>query len=161
MIRITIAGDLCPRYRCFGVVHSSEYSDSINDVQKIIKESNYALVNLECPIIEGGKPIKKQGPNLKAPLKVIDFIKYCGFDGVTLANNHFYDYGEDGVISTINICKRYNIDFVGGGENIENARNILYKTINDKNLEKVSPAKVTCSLSQTISITFAAHSFSV
>lgn len=134
MIRITIAGDLCPRYRCFGVVYNSEYSDNINEIQKIIKESDYALVNLECPIIEGGKPIKKQGPNLKAPLKIIDFIKYFGFDGVTLANNHFYDYGEDGVISTISICKKHNIDFVGGGENIEIARNILYKTINDKTI---------------------------
>lgn len=115
MIRITIAGDLCPRYRCFGVVHNGEYSDCINDIPKIIKESDYALVNLECPIVDTATPIKKQGPNLKAPLKVIDFIKYCGFKGVTLANNHFYDFGDEGVANTIKACKEYELDNVGGG----------------------------------------------
>lgn len=131
MVKILVAGDLCPRDRGLQIVCSGEYIDYFKSVKSVIKNVDYSLLNLECPIVDTAIPIKKQGPNLKAPLKVIDFIKYCGFDGVTLANNHFYDYGEDGVISTISICKKHNIDFVGGGENIEIARNILYKTINE------------------------------
>ena len=134
MVKILVAGDLCPRDRGLQIVCSSEYINHFNSVKCVINNVDYSLVNLECPIVDTATPIKKQGPNLKAPLKVIDFIKHCGFDGVTLANNHFYDYGDDGVISTINICKKHNIDFVGGGENIEIARNILYKTINDKTI---------------------------
>lgn len=132
MIRITIAGDLCPRYRCFGVVHNGEYSDCINDIPKIIKESDYALVNLECPIVDTATPIKKQGPNLKAPLKVIDFIKYCGFKGVTLANNHFYDFGDEGVANTIKACKEYELDNVGGGVDLQASKKVLYKKLKGK-----------------------------
>lgn len=132
MIRITIAGDLCPRYRCFGVVHNGEYSDCINDIPKIIKESDYALVNLECPIVDTATPIKKQGPNLKAPLKVIDFIKYCGFKGVTLANNHFYDFGDEGVANTIKACKEYGLDNVGGGVDLQASKKVLYKKLKGK-----------------------------
>ncbi len=134
MIKISIAGDICSRDRGAEVIQKGDYSQYFKTVKDILEDCDYSLVNLECPIIDTARPIKKQGPNLKAPQKIINLIKYCGLDGVTLANNHFYDYGDDGVISTINICKKHNIDFVGGGENIEIARNILYKTINNKTI---------------------------
>jgi poly-gamma-glutamate synthesis protein (capsule biosynthesis protein) len=51
---------------------------------------------------------------------------------VTLANNHFRDYGEDGVDTTLQACAKKNLDFVGGGHNVHEASTILYKNINSK-----------------------------
>ncbi len=48
---------------------------------------------------------------------------------VTLANNHFYDYGDLGVKCTIEECRTKGIDCVGGGEKISEAIQVLYKKI--------------------------------
>ncbi|MBE6291664.1 MAG: CapA family protein [Bacteroidales bacterium] len=138
MLEIIIAGDLCPRDRCAKVIEDGTVESCIRGISDVIRQSDYSLVNLECPIIEDGTPIKKQGPNLKTSSKVIDLIKCCGFKGVTLANNHFYDYGDEGVINTIRTCKECGIDYVGGGENLQEARGVLYKKIKEKTVAFVN-----------------------
>ena len=61
-------------------------------------------------------------------------IKWLGVDCVTLANNHFYDYGDQGVRNTLQACELSGIDYVGGGNNISEAGTILYKTIREETL---------------------------
>lgn len=56
-------------------------------------------------------------------------MKYAGFNMATLANNHFYDYGDDGVMQTLDACKTENIYVVGGGMTISEASKIFYKEI--------------------------------
>lgn len=47
------------------------------------------------------EPIRKCGPALRAERNTIDAIKYAGFDSVTLANNHFRDFGDNGYLTTL------------------------------------------------------------
>ena len=129
---IIIAGDLCPQER---VAHNLElgcYEKIFSEVKPIIESSDYAIVNLEAPIVtRPAKPISKSGPNLKCSPKVVDAIRYIGFKGVTLANNHFYDYGEEGALSTIRELEVNGIDYVGAGKGRLEAAKILFKTINN------------------------------
>ena len=53
---------------------------------------------------------------------------------MTLANNHFYDYGDGGVIDTLDSLKCCGIDFVGGGMNAEQASEIFYKEVEGEKL---------------------------
>lgn len=133
MIDIIIAGDFAPQCRVESLLSNNEYEVIFGKVKDIISSSSYSIVNLESPITnEHALPIRKTGPNLKCSAKVIDAIKYVGFNCVSLANNHFYDYGEDGVSMTLSICKSLGVDTIGGGENIRQASDILYKDINGK-----------------------------
>ncbi|MBR5281520.1 MAG: CapA family protein [Alistipes sp.] len=132
MVKILIAGDLCPRNRCQDIIEQSLFSDKFDCVKDTITKADYSLVNLECPIITNGTPIKKQGSNLKSSPAIVKFINYLGFKGVTMANNHIRDYGGDGVIETMRTLKHNHIDIVGVGKNINEAKTILYKTINQK-----------------------------
>ena len=72
-------------------------------------------------------PIKRVSPNLSSSPKGIEAIKYAGFDIATLANNHILDFGDQGLMDTVNLCSQYNIDTVGVGKNLEDASKILYK----------------------------------
>lgn len=134
-MRLLIAGDFCSRYRTVDIIESGRYDDALGSVRTITKKCDYSIVNLECPVINGTlTPITKQGPNLSGSEKMLDAISYMGFDCVTLANNHFLDQGENGVKTTISELDYRCIDYVGGGNNIEEASKVLYKDIVGKTL---------------------------
>lgn len=99
-------------------------SDSI--VSKI-QASAYSIVNLEAPVINKGfQPIAKFGPNLHMSSDAISYLKNVGVNCVTLANNHFYDYGSEGVNKTIEVLDNEDICHVGGGRNEDELKRILY-----------------------------------
>ena len=135
MINILVAGDYRPVLRVQQLINECKYNHIFSEVKQYTDKVDYSLVNLESPVvINRAEPIKKIGPNLKCSKDAIDAIKYAGFNCVTLANNHFYDYGEVGVKDTITTCKEQGIDYIGGGENIEEAEKILYKEIKGKKI---------------------------
>ncbi len=136
---IIIAGDLCPKGRIAQLFEEKQYAEVFQDVKPVIEHASYAIVNLEAPIVNGkGTPIVKSGPNLKCSDKVIDAILYAGFKGVTLANNHFYDYGEDGALITMQKLKENNIDFVGAGRDVDDAARVLYVTVGVKKVAVIN-----------------------
>lgn len=138
-MKILIAGDFCPRYRVAELFEKKEYKSVLGDVKDTISDADYSIVNLECPIVKGKEhPIEKCGPNLQCSEKGIEAIKWAGFDCVTLANNHFLDYGKDGVKHTLESCAKFGLDSVGGGMNLQEASKILYKEIDGKNLAIVN-----------------------
>lgn len=134
-MKILIAGDFCPIGRVAEALEKDEYYLVLEEVCDITEIADYSIVNFECPVVTGNaKPLKKQGPNLKCTPKGIEAIQYSGFDCVTLANNHFLDYGGEGVRETLCILDNKGIDHVGGGMNLNEASRTLYKEINGKRL---------------------------
>lgn len=134
-INILIAGDFASRsVKSHEVIVSSKYENIYSSFKGIVDKQDYAILNFEAPIVLDAhfSPIEKTGPNLKMDIKALDLVKAMGFNAVTLANNHFLDYGEEGVKATLDACKAKNIDFVGGGMNLQEAQTILYKKIQDK-----------------------------
>lgn len=135
MVNVLICGDFYPNDRVNDLLNLKKYNEIFSDYKFIIEAADYSIVNLEAPIVEGNNiPTIKLGPSLKCQNNVLDVLKYAGFSMITLANNHFYDYGDVGVNDTINYCKRLNIDFVGGGVNIQEAQQIVYKNIKEKKI---------------------------
>ncbi len=134
-MKILIAGDFCPKYRVAEKFEQSDFDSVLGEVRDIIFDADYSIVNFECPVTKGGeKPILKQGPNLQCSEKGIEAVKWTGFDCVTIANNHFFDYGKEGVENTLRACEKYGIDTVGGGMNLQEASKILYKEVAGKTL---------------------------
>lgn len=127
-MKVLIAGDFAPvarlakqiEGRCFSEVFSKELCG-------IIQSADFSFVNFESPIIENGyKPIAKCGPNLHCTPEAAAAVKYAGFTGVTLANNHIFDFGVDGLHKTVECCKSQGLDIVGVGDNLKEAGKILY-----------------------------------
>ena len=106
-----------------------------HDLIPYIKDADIRIGNLEAPIINGNPtPIKKSGPCLHAPKETIDVLKEAGFNTITLANNHFRDQGQIGVECTLHYVNDNDLDLVGGGKTLQDARKIFYKKINDESI---------------------------
>lgn len=106
MVKINIVGDF---YSPF--IGSLELS---RKVSAILKESDLNVVNLEGAIsCNNMKPIKKSGPNISQDPNVSTFLKKCGFDVFSLANNHIMDFGKMAFDSTLTALKDKTI--VGAG----------------------------------------------
>ena len=134
-MKVLVAGDYCPCGRVAAAIERKEYSTVFNQVREITSEADYSIVNLECPVASSDStPIEKQGTNLKCTPESIEAIEFAGFKCVTLANNHFLDYGEDGVFQTFLSLGNRGIDYVGGGKDIHEASRVLYKAINGQTI---------------------------
>lgn len=110
--QIVIAGDVVVSNS-----HADELKSSIIDeeIAKIIKDSDYSLVNFEAPVkTKYSKPIIKNGSNLSQSAEVVDLMKQVGFRCFTLANNHFRDFGHDACENTLVLLQTKCIDTVGG-----------------------------------------------
>ncbi len=135
MSRVLIAGDFVPYNRVVSLFETGEYESVLGEVRQITSQVDYAILNLECPVVNNGvTPIEKIGPNLKCSASAVGALKYAGFSGVTLANNHIKDYGDQGIKDTIAILEEAGIDYVGAGLNKYAAERVLYKTVGSDQL---------------------------
>lgn len=128
-MKLLLVGDLSIQSRAAKKEwNATQLMRSFDGVRSLSKECDHSIVNLESPVTDSEIRIAKDGPTLKNPEVVFDIIKFCGFDTVTLANNHLKDFGSKGVTDTIERCNESNILFVGAGKNIEKAReHIIYE----------------------------------
>lgn len=137
-MKVLVAGDFYPRRRTRDLIKKKDFS-FLDEVRCYTSAVSYSIVNFEgCVADDGDRPIDKSGPCLKCDKKAIEAIQYAGFNGVTLANNHFYDYGDIGVDKTLKACKEYGLDYVGGGLSLKDATQVLYKQIESETLAIVN-----------------------
>ena len=138
-MKIIVAGDFVPNGRVAENINNNQ--SFIDDkVVDIIRRADYSIVNLEAPVVMSAHamPIEKVGPNLYCTENSLDSLIAAGFTCVTLANNHFRDYGDFGVKDTLSVCQNKGIDSVGGGVDFEEASAILYKQIGGKTLSVIN-----------------------
>ena len=126
-MKIVIAGDYCPKDRVAELIDSNRYENIFSDVTEIIAQADFSILNFYCPIVNGEcRPIEKNGPCLKTTKNSLKPIVDAGFNVVTLANNHFYDFGDKGITDTIDELDKLNIAHVGGGKNLNISSEILF-----------------------------------
>lgn len=134
-MKVIVVGDFCPRDRVALAFEKEDYASVLSNVRSLTSEADYSIVNFECAVVTcDAKPIEKCGPNIKCTPNGVSAVKYAGFDCVTLANNHFRDFGNDGVKETLSVLDEQGVEHVGGGVNLEEASQILYKDIASQRL---------------------------
>jgi len=113
-IKVFACGDLVS---CFGM------KDFVDDELKIIiQKCDLSICNFEASVyLSSMKKIAKAGPHIHQSEMIVQYLKYIGFNFVSLANNHIYDYGQEALENTINELHKYNIDYVGAGLDFETA----------------------------------------
>ena len=130
-MRIIVAGDFVPRNRVAKYIEENKGDVIFRNLVPEINDADYAIVNFECPVVNSPteKSIDKFGPTLKCSSKAVEAIKGAGFKCLTLANNHFRDFGDIGVKDTLTACESNGLDYVGGGEDLQHSSRTLYLTI--------------------------------
>jgi len=93
-----------------------------------LKEADILFGNLEGPISDKGKKVGSKY-SFRANPKAIEGLKYAGFDILSVANNHIFDYGREAMEDNFKRLKEARIDYVGGGFNENEAYLPLIKEI--------------------------------
>lgn len=91
------------------------------ELMDVINFVDFRCYNVETPLVDEKHPVLKAGPNHIAPTSIINTLIKLTPDLITLGNNHIYDQGQNGVESTINLYRKNNIKYIGGGINREEA----------------------------------------
>ena len=96
-----------------------------SELLNYMKSYDYRIGTLECAVGSNLAPdeTKMQGNKNIIFARNEDFCRVLEmeFDVVSLANNHVYDLGEEGLINTIRLLDENNIAHVGAGMNLAQA----------------------------------------
>src|SRR3990167_2618387 len=98
-------------------------------ISEWLNSADLTFANLEGPVSDRGIKVGSIYSFRFNPL-VTKALKKAGFDVVSLANNHIWDYGPQAFLDTLDNLKTGGIDYVGAGKNFTEAHGGLTKEIN-------------------------------
>lgn len=125
--KIILSGDFAPiEYKGVEKIILS------HELVEIFEGAEIQLTNLECPLTGKTNKILKSGPHIRSVSRNIYKVKNTNAKIVCLANNHIFDYGEEGIRETISVCESNGIDTVGIVNRTDNIPAYLIKEINNK-----------------------------
>ena len=104
------------------VAEKEGYDYFLKNVKPIFEADDLTVVNLEGPLTVGGKRVEKQFA-IKGEPAYTGILTSGSVEAVSLANNHTYDYGQEGMRQTKEALDRAGIDYFIGEK-------ITYREIN-------------------------------
>jgi len=141
MVKLIIGGDICATKRDEKAFLGGDAQQLFTDVLPEIQAADFAIANLETPLINAQSPIKKSGAVFGNSPKMLNAIKQSGITYLNLANNHILDHGKKGLKSTLEALKENQFDFSGAGETLKDASEPFRATIKGKNITVLSYAE--------------------
>ncbi len=87
-----------------------------------LKQADIRFGQLECVLSDKGEHQVSTHEDRKISPDKVSALTYAGFDIMSFANNHHLDRGEKPFLETIDTVTRNNIQVVGAGKNIDEAR---------------------------------------
>ena len=114
---LTAGGDFCiiDRLRSTEGAEDGVRQAITEELHELVAGADVAIANMEGPIRTCSAPISKSGPAIQMDTAGPFVLKRMGFDVVSLANNHIMDYGVQGLVSTVEACRREGLLTSGAG----------------------------------------------
>ncbi|MBB3386234.1 MULTISPECIES: CapA family protein [unclassified Rhizobium] len=111
----------------------------LDEIAQILKASDVAFTNLETTIYSrhGGWPLKGSYFGAAAP-EVLPALKELGFNSLALANNHAFDLGPSGILSTLEEVAAQNFLHAGIGVDQRHAAKPGKKTFGSRNVALIA-----------------------
>ena len=106
-----------------------------DSVKEYLNSADFNVINFEAPIQNKANPIYKSGPNIFQDAKAPVWLESNKFNLISIANNHLFDYGEEGFRQTIQSFTSAKL--IGAGT-WEEAYTPCILTINSKKIAIIS-----------------------
>src|SRR5690554_5069580 len=123
-LSIAFVGDIMPG----GLLHYKKDDFIEKEVLTYLQSFDLRVGTLECALGDdfeyyyGLLDEKGKHKNIVYAKNIdVEKVKKLNVDVVTIANNHIYDLGEEGLINTISVLKEHDIKFCGAGLTIGDA----------------------------------------
>jgi poly-gamma-glutamate capsule biosynthesis protein CapA/YwtB (metallophosphatase superfamily) len=121
-ISIAVAGDamISRRMRVFR-------EPAFLDLVERVREADVSIANLEFLFHHYDSSWGwSHGTYTRADPVILDELKWLGFDAVSTANNHAFDFSEGGFLTTLEHLDHCGIPHAGGGRDLDHARAPAY-----------------------------------
>ena len=126
MIQIGFTGDFCPWMRIEDQYKSNQWKPLFETVVPFFQQNDLNILDLECPLTTSNSQITKTGPHIKANPVTASILNHLNCKVVATANNHFKDYGWEGMKETYDSLQKHNISWFGSGPNLQEASKTFY-----------------------------------
>lgn len=102
------------------MAEQNDWSYPFLKVADTLASADLTFGNLEGPISSRGV---KQGSiySFRADPRSVEGLARAGFDVVSLANNHIWDYGKEAFLDTLDMLTNADISYAGGGADFKAA----------------------------------------
>jgi hypothetical protein len=125
--KIGIAGDFLPAPD-FKLPDECTWSNISGFMTPYFEDVDISVVNLECPVDVGNSKARikmAMGGNFCAPAEVLNFLSSVKTEIVGIANNHIYDYGNEGLERTKRAVLAKGMRPIGCGRTLRDAPDVL------------------------------------
>lgn len=112
------------------------------EYRKQIHEADFFLVNQEFPFSDRGTAAKDKQYTFRLPTDKVSLFQEMGIDGVTLANNHALDFGQEALLDSCEVLDGAGILHTGAGPDLETARQPVCVEIKGKGIAVIGATRV-------------------
>lgn len=133
MITIHAVGDL--------VLEVDDSREFFQPSREMLRAADVTIGHLEIPHLHTGTVHSTDVPAIPGPPSALHGAAEAGIDIVSLAGNHIYDFGPDGMWETQEHCSRVGILTAGVGATIDEA---LSPTVVESKGQKLAVISVNC-----------------
>ncbi|WP_029723347.1 CapA family protein, partial [Sinorhizobium medicae] len=112
---------------------------AFREVQSLLRQADLSFTNFEGTILgtHGGWPLKGSFFGCSDPA-VLDALGAIGFQALSLSNNHAFDLGPSGVLSTLEEVEKRGFLHAGLGRNAREVSRARIATINQRRIALVA-----------------------
>lgn len=103
-----------------------------------MQSADLFCINSEFAFTDGGAPLDGKAYTFRSKPSNVSIYKTMGVDLVSLANNHVYDFGAEGLTDTLKTLDDAGIAHVGAGENLTDAAAPYYWEVQGKTIAFVN-----------------------
>lgn len=103
------------------VLERTDTTGLFTSVSAVLSQADVAIGHLEVPHTDATISMSTDVPALPAPPSALDGVAAAGFDVLTLAGNHVFDFGGEGIADTRAHCLTRGLAVTGAGANLEEA----------------------------------------
>ena len=124
-------------------IRGGELSSSIpEETLEVMRSADILTVNNEFPYTERGTRQEDKKFTFRADLDTVNYLNDLGADVAILANNHVYDFGEQGLIDTLDTLGGAGVIPLGAGRNIKEASRPVYFIVNDIKVALIAATEI-------------------
>lgn len=125
-LRVAVAGDFLSS-RDLVLPPQRAWRDMAALLTPHFVDVDVAIANLECPLGVADlltRPKLGLGAHFSGPCASLEYLSSLGVEIVGLANNHMYDFGEEGAVRTAHALTRMSVAAVGIGKSLSESPDV-------------------------------------
>ena len=127
----------------YGEDSKESYGGLFSDgVKKELISADFTMANNEFAYTTRGQRQVGKAYCFRADPKDAGFLRTLGIDMVSVANNHVFDYGEQGFLDTLDALHAAGIPYSGGGRNLTEASAVRYVVTGGRKIAIVSATEI-------------------